>query len=275
MSKATTGQVPYTTEWIPVSRLEIDRRVQRQGLNRAKVQRMVKHYNKAAVGIIHVSRRKDRSEIILDGQHRHEATRIVTDNQGEMECHVYTGLTLAQEAQMFLDLNDTTQPPIIDKFRVLLHTEGDEGDAARDISEILGAYGWTISNVAAPGHVNAVKIVQRIYELSKKTGAEPNLIQATILTVSRAWGNDRLGVQGPVFEGVARLHARDGSKIDMDHLIDVLKSYRGGPMSLIAEAQQMAAIRKGRVAMAVSEILVEAYNKGRRTKTLDVWQART
>jgi hypothetical protein len=260
---------------IPVSRLEIDRRVQRHGLNKTKVTRMVKNWNPDAVGVIHVSRRKDRSEIILDGQHRHEACRIKTDNQGEMECHVYEGLTLAEEAQMFLDLNDTTQPPIIDKFKVLLHTDSEEGDDARNVSELLGAYGWTISNVAAPGHVNCVKIVQRMYELSKKIGAEPNLIQATILTISRAWGNDRLGVQGPVFEGIARMYARDGSKIDHDHLIDVLKLYRGGPMSLISEAQQLAAIRKGKVAMAVAEVLVEAYNKGRRTKTLDVWQARS
>lgn len=275
MSKETTEQKPYTVETIKVSELDIDRRVQRHGLNRAKVARIKNNYNPAAVGVMIVSRRKDRSLVILDGQHRHEATRIVTDNQGEMVCHVYEGLTLAEEAQMFLDLNDTTQPTIIDKFNVTLHAETEQGDNARDLSEILGAYGWTVSNVAAPGHVNAVKVVQRMYELSEKIGAEPNLVQSTILTVSRAWGNDRLGVQGPVFEGIARIYARDGSKVDLDRLIEVLKMYRGGPMSLIAEAQQMAAIRKGKVSMAIAEILVEAYNKGRRTKTLDVWQARS
>jgi hypothetical protein len=270
MSKATEV---FEDLDLPVNELEIDRRVQRTGINLAKVARMVKNYNPAAVGTITVSVRKDRSKIIIDGQHRWEATRRVTDNAGTINAHVFHGLTLAEEAQMFLDLNDTTQPPVIDKFKVSLNTDGPEGDNARDIQEILGNYGWTISNIPANGNVNCVKVVERVYALSQKIEADPSLIQVTILVVTRAWGNDRFGAQGPVFEGIARMFAEYGSRLDLDRLIDVMKSF-AGPRALIAEATGLAAIRKGKVSMGVAEMLVEAYNKGRRSRQLEAWRAR-
>lgn len=270
----TTPTENHREEVIQVNKLEIDRRVQREGLNRQKVQRMVKRYNKDALGIISVSERKDRSLIIIDGQHRWDATRIVTDNEGFLQCRVFTGLTLAQEAQMFLDLNETTKPPVIDLFKVQQNADGPEGDAARDIAEILMGYGWKISRVPADGNINAVKVVQRMYELSEKVQAEPNLLRATILVIDRAWGKGRHGAQGAIFEGIARMFAEYGSRLDLDRMIEVCKTYQGGPQTLIAEASQMAALRKGKVSMAVAELLVEQYNKGRRTRHLETWRKR-
>lgn len=269
MSKATEE---FTVEELAVNDLVIDRRVQREGLNRVKVREIVTEYNHGALGVVTVSLRTDRSLVIIDGQHRVEATRIVTDNVGLIKCHVFRGLTLAEEAAMFLALNNTTKPPIIDKFKVLRSAEGVKGDAARDIAELLGAYGFQISNVAANGNINAVNVVVRLYELSRKLDAEPNLIVATILTISRAWGNDRFGTQGPILEGIGRMYAEYGSRLDLDHLISVLKDYQGGPRSLLGEARQLSALTKSKVSMAVAEILVTHYNKGRRSRSLEKWR---
>lgn len=266
----------YTVEDLAVTDLEVDTRVQRQGLNRAKVLRIKNNYSPAALGIITVSYREaTKAYVVIDGMHRVEATRIFTDNTGTLQCKVFRGLTLAEEVQMFLDLNDTTQPPEIDKYKVLLSGEGPEADAARDISELLGGYGWQISRVAANGNVNAVKVVWRMYELSKKRDADPNLILMAIVTISKAWGNDRYGAQGPVFEALARMYAEYGARLDLDHLVDVLKSYQGGPRSLIAEGQLLASARKMKQSMAIADILVNLYNKGRRTRQLDAWRRRT
>lgn len=274
MSKAATHD--YTVENLPVTSLEVDNRVQRQGLNRTKVLRIKNNYNPGALGIITVSYRENsKAYVVIDGMHRTEATRIVTDNTGELQCKVFRGLTLAEEVQMFLDLNDTTQPPEIDKFKVLLSGEGSDADAARDISELLGAYGWQVSRVAANGNVNAVTVVWRMYELSKKRDADPNLILMAIMTITKAWGNDRFGAQGPVIEALARMYAEYGARMDLDHLVDVLKLYQGGPRSLLAEAKQLAAVRKMKASMALADILVNSYNKGRRTRQLDAWRRRT
>lgn len=264
----------FETMLVPVSDLEIDRRVQRQGLNLNKVKAIVKKYNKGALGIITVSFRKDKSYVVIDGMHRTEATRIKSSNTGELLCHVFKDLTLAQEAQMFLDLNHTSKVPVIDSFKVLLNTDGAEGDVAREIQEIVGAYGFQISRVPANGNINAVNVVERIYALSKKLDAEPSLLQATILVIARSWGNDRHGTQGAIIEGIGRMFAEYGARIDLDRLEEAMKTYAGGPQSLIGEAVALAALRKGKVSMGVAELLVEAYNKGRRTKTLEAWRAR-
>jgi hypothetical protein len=272
--KSTDQVEPFETLYLPVGDLEIDRRVQRQGINMAKVKAMVKKYNTGALGVITVSLRKDRSYVVIDGQHRTEATRIKTSNMGTLKCHVFTGLTLAQEAQMFLDLNHTSKVPVIDSFKVLLNTDSPEGDTAREIQEIVGAYGFQISRVPANGNINAINVVDRIYALSKKLDAEPSLLQATVLVISRSWGNDRHGTQGAIIEGIGRMFAEYGSRIDLDRLEEAMKTYPGGAQSLIAEAIALAALRKGKVSMGVAELLVEAYNKGRRTKTLEAWRAR-
>ena len=275
MSKATET---YREELIAVNELEIDRRVQRDGLNKVKVRKIVREYNPGALGVVTVSYRKDRSLIIIDGWHRVEATRIKTDNVGELKCHVFgreTHLTLAEEAQMFLDLNTTTQPPVLDKFRVSTETEGEVGDAARDIQDLVGAYGFKISNVAANGNINAVKVVVRMYDLSRKIEAEPNLVHVTCLVIARAWGNDRYGTQGSIFEAIARIFAEYGSRIDLDRFIDTVKMYDGGPQSLIAAGTALAALRKGKVSMAIAELLVDGYNKGKRTGLLEQWRKRT
>lgn len=263
---------------IPVSDLELDRRVQRQGLNLSKVKRIVKNYSEAALGIITVSYRADRSYVVIDGQHRVEANRIRFSNTGSLRCHVFgldgEHLTLAQEAQMFLDLNDTSKPPNIDKFLVRQNTDGPDGDNAKDLAQIVGVYGFKISRVVANGNINAVTVMEKLYELSQKLESEPNLVQATCIVVSRAWGNDRYGLQGAILEGIGRMFAEYGSRLDLDRLIEAMKNYKGGPQSLLAEAHAMAALRKGKVSMGIAELLVEAYNHGRRTKQLEAWRAR-
>lgn len=267
----------FKEEMIAVTDLVVDSRVQRQALNMAKVRKFVKRYNPSALGIVTVSRRADRSLVVVDGMHRVEATRIFTTNAGLMLCHVFTDLSLADEAQMFLDLNETTQPMVADKFNVTLSADSVEGDAARDMQELVGAYGWRISRTQANGHINCIRIATRLYELSQKLDAQPNLLQAAILVITRAWGNDRHGVQGPILEGIGRMFGEYGSNLDMTRLVDTLKAYQGGPQTLVAEAQALAAIRKGRVSMAVAEQLVESYNKGLRSgnRTLSQWRKRS
>lgn len=270
-----TTEKPYTEEDVRVADLIIDPRVQRQGLNMAKVKNIAANYNPGALGVISVSVRKDRSMVVIDGGHRSEATRIVTDNNGVLRAHVFRGLTLAEEAQMFLDLNQTTQPLVADKFNVLLSADSLAGEHARNIAELVGAYGFKVSNVPNNGNINCIQVVQRIYNLSINIEAQPNLLQVTVLVLSRAWGNDRFAFQAPIMEGIARMFAEYGSRLDLDHLIDVLKDYKGGPRTLSAEASGMAALMKGKKSMSVANILVSSYNRGRRSKTLEPWRKRT
>lgn len=274
-----TGKA-YVEETLNVNEIEVDHNVQRQALNITKVTNIKKNFNPAALGVITVSKRtlagKQVQYIALDGMHRVQAVKELTDNTGTVVCHVFEGLTLAEEAQMFLDLNHTTQPRLMDKFFVQCNAEGEEGDAARDIRDIVYQYGWSISHVPANGNINCVGTLKKLHELSVRTSAEPNLVHAMILTITRAWGNDRAGVNSTIVEGIGRMFAEYGSLLELDRLVNTLKEYKGGPVTLHAEAQQYAAIKRGRVAMAIAEMLVESYNKGLRGgRVLSAWRKRS
>lgn len=269
----------YTEENLRVSELETDPKVQRP-LDLRKVEKMVREFDWRAIGTATVSRRRTpngtlRATVIVDGQHRWRTVQEVTDNEGRLPCRIFEGLTLAQEAEMFLALNNTTKPRLLDKFHV---RNTAEDQAAMEISRLLKSYGWTVGTQAGNGVVQAVAAVERIYTLSNKLEAEPNLVQATIMVVTKAWGNDRHGVNGALFEGIGKLIAEYSSKLDLVRLADKLSGYPGGPYALHANAQQWASVRRIKVSMAVAQLCTDEYNAGLRSdgpNVLPPWRKRS
>jgi hypothetical protein len=256
MSKTT-----YTVETLKAADLEVDRRVQRDNLKAKKVEEMVKNFNPDALGVLTVSRRKDHGLYIIDGWHRNETVRIVTDNTGEVVCHVFTGLTVAEEAQMFLDINYGDQPNIHEKFKASLVAGDPE---SLQIDQIVRSVGWAISGSPNNGNINAIKSLQRLQALSTKTEAEPNLVLLTLKVITRAWGNDRFGTQAAVLDGLGRVLSEYGSRIDFDSLVERLAVTKGGPQGLIGAARNLASTKSMRTSMAVADLIVGAYNKGRK-----------
>lgn len=262
----------FTEEWISVNDLEVDRAVQRATLDLRKIERIVKHYNEAALGVITVSRRNAVTNIVLDGMHRTQATKEVTDNTGKLLCHVFHNLSRKDEAQMFLDLNAGTQPTLIDKYNVRILTEDPTAVA---INELVHAYGFAIDNHNQNSSINAIGAVERIYVKSLKGEFEPNLLQLVLIAVTRAWGTDRDGVVASILEGLAAFYAVHGSAVEQDRFIRKLELYKGGPLGLLKDARSMAAIRRGRVSMSVAELLTDDYNKGAKSKFLAAWKQRS
>ena len=262
----------FTEEWIPVSELEIDRAVQRSSFDRHKVERFKRNFNPAALGIITVSKRNKVTLIIIDGMHRTQTVKELTTNDGKILCHVFTGLSRAEEAQMFLDLNAGTQPTVLDKFRVSITAENEMSIA---IDKLVHAYGWKIEASRNKGNIQAVATLERIYKLSQRLEAEPNLLQATLLCVTHAWGLDPDGVKAVILEGIAALIGEHSSNLDLEVLQRKLRDYPGGPLGLHTDAVTLANMRRGRVTMAVAERLTDEYNKGRKTKSLSPWRRRS
>jgi hypothetical protein len=272
-----TLEETYTVEQLKAADLLVDRRVQRDALQPKKVDDIVADYNPNALGVVTVSRRID-GDYVIDGWHRKEAVIRVTDGTGEVTAHVYTGLSLPQEARMFLALNKRTNVSPLDMHKARV-SAGDE--QAMRIDRAVHAYGWTVHPAAAPGHVNAIQKLYVLDELSEKAEGgplEPSLLQMTFLTISRAWENDRFAAQAVILEGIGRLFLEHRSKIDVDHLVDRLKNHKGGARKLHAEATQLTVITGGRVAMAVASLITDAYNKGKKSdaqSALPAWRKRS
>ena len=264
----------YTVEQIPASQLKVDPRVQRDGLQTKKIQEIEAKFNADALGVLHVSRRgseEGEDDYIIDGWHRTEACKR-KDAQYPLTAHVFRGLTVPEEALMFLDLNRTSQPTRLEKFKARLTAEDPD---AIQINEITRSRGWSVSAVPANGNINAVATLERVHALSLAKEAEPHLLDATLLVISRAWGSDREGAQSVIIEGIARVLGEYGERVQIPVLIERLRERKGGPAGLHANARQMASMRNGRTVMAVAELVVDAYNKGARTRQIPAWGRKT
>ncbi len=261
----------YEDKWMPVNSLEVDRRVQRTTRKPSRVEYLIKHWRDDAAGLAHVSHRSDGSNVILDGDHRNEAQRQRTDNQGQLFCRVFEGLTLEEEGEIFLFLNPGNEPTVVEKYKVGVNTN--EPQAVR-IDALCHAFGYTVDGVAANGHINAISVLRRIDDDSFRVEAEPHLLHATLLVISRAWGNNRYGTQAAILNGIARLISEHGSRLDLDLLIDKLKNYKGGPQGLLAETKLLSNIRNMQHAMAVADQITNEYNKGKTRNALPAWRHR-
>lgn len=263
----------FTEEWISVGDLEVDPTIQRDHLDINKINRMVAAYNPAALGVITVSQRNRVTRIVLDGMHRVQTVSRVTDNTGQLLAHTFKGLTRAQEAQMFLDLNNGNPVSLLDKFKVRLIAED---PVALAIDQLTKAYGWTIGNSNKQGCIQCVGAVEKIYRDAAKAEAEPNWLQISLLLVTHAWGIDKDGVQAGILSGLAAVAAVYGSDLDIGILERKLKTYPGGPLGLLTDGQTLAALKKGKVSMGVAEQVVDFYNKGaRQSRTLHPWRRRS
>lgn len=261
----------FTEEWIPVSDLVIDRDIQRGWMDNRKIERIVHKFNPAALGVITVSRRNAATNAVIDGMHRKEAVARVTSNEGKLLCHVFKGLSKAEEAQMFLDLNAGSQPTLFDKFKVRIVAEDQD---AISINQTVHAYGWTLATSPARGNIVAVGTLEKIYRIGQRLEIEPDLLATTLMLITHAWDTDPEGALANILEGVAALQVEYGDQLDLKRLEQKLRMYPGGPRGLFVDAQVFAASRKGRVAMGVAERLVDEYNVGMKGRALHPWRKR-
>lgn len=264
----------YEDVWLSVNDLTVDPRVQRYSFNPRKVERIVANFNEDAFGIITASRRDPVTISVIDGWHRWEAKRRLTDSTGTIYVRVFEGLTLAEEAQMFLDLNPGNQPTALDRYRMRLIIEE---PTVMAIDKAVHSYGWAVNPMPAPGHLQCVKALERIQVLAEKSESTEDLLSNVMLVVSRAWGNKREAGAAILLEGMAHflLEYRHLARFDQDRLIQVLRDEHSDPFVLTQDAQQYARVSKMRAPMAVADSLVKAYNRGLKVggpKELSPWR---
>ncbi len=253
-----TPTLRYADKWIPIKDLEIDRRVQREKINPATVERLVKNWDENLAGVVYISHRTNGAMIILDGDHRVTAKRQKFGEDALIFCRIFEGLSFAEEGYIFVGVNPGNQPSVIDKYRVGVFTG--EPQAVR-IDAIVRNRGYVVDGMGGHGHINAVRVLREIDDISFKLEFEnDHLLNWVLLVVGKAWGNDRYGLQGAILLGLAHILAEYGSKVNIDTLIGVLKGYKRGPYGLLTEAQALANIQNMRKHMAVADRIVREYN---------------
>jgi hypothetical protein len=248
---------------VPLSALIVDSRVQRP-LDTRRADKMAAELNLDALGLVCASHRDDGTYAIIDGQHRVAALRIAGFVEEPVECEVFSGLTLADEAVMFRLRNNTAKPQYIDRFRVRV-IEGDP--TAKAIVRTLRRHGWQIALSTSPAHFAAIQAFERIHD------REPVAAEKAIATITRAWGHESNGANGCIVEGIGLIYLRYGDAVSVDDLIDRLSKFPAGAGALLGKARGLRDLIGSTIPKAVAEIVVELYNARRKTKALPPWRA--
>jgi len=177
---------------IPLTRMQVDRRYQREQLSESKVLDIARAWNPAAVGVLTVSLRLDGMYYLIDGQHRWGAAMRRGDIQA-LECRVCQGLTIEQEAALFRMLNlSRTNVNSFVKFRSAL-VAGDP--ATVECAAMLKRYGLGVKTDDGSSAIRFPDALVKAWSLD--AGAAETAIELVRVMVG-----DRDNISRDLFQGM-------------------------------------------------------------------------
>lgn len=250
------------------SEVLVDPEVQRT-FDPRHAQNLSKGYESALFGMGHVSVRDD-GYYVMDAQHRSAAAILAGKGDIPVPFRAWRGLTKADEAKLFGDLNAKKKAPnAIDSFRISVAAGN---PVACEIVRILKAFGLTYGFAYQDGAVSAVKTLIQVYNghvgqkasgQTKQFEALPQsqLLTRTLTIITDAWGRDRGGLDGIMIKGVAALLVKHGAKVDSKRLSGVLKK-NSDPARAIGQIKSLQNISKISATVAAVEYLEGVYNRG-------------
>lgn len=249
---------------IPAHGIHIDPTVQRS-LIPARVKWLADRMDLDALGVFTVSDRGSGNYVVLDGQHRLAAIERVGMGEWEVTCHVYTGLSLDQEAALFRRLNDTRKITPWDDFSKGL-VEGDDECIA--INTICMQHGLEVEGYGKDGKITCVLKLRQIYA-SKNGRPDGELLSDVLEDSISAWGHTYPGVEKNILGGLAIVHRTYGKEFDRAALVNKMAKFPGGPSGILGKAKALRDISSSSLERLVAEVMVGLYNKGRRSGKLE------
>jgi len=247
------------------SEFSVDPAVQRQ-LNEPRVEKIVKNFKPMMLGLFTASKRLDGRCYIVDGQHRMAACRR-KNFDGYIATRLYEGLTLAEEAELFLDLNNSRPVSALDKFLVRA-TKGDP--AAVAMKDALERYGLKPGGQHAGGMFAAIVSLERVYRGFMSYASEPrlDLVEAVLAILVRAYGTqERKAFQANTVMGIGLIIQVFGKRVDADELVKALQSITAE--NLAVKGRSTKDLEGGTGAQGVAKVLLSIYNKNKSASRLE------
>lgn len=254
-----------TIEWLPINEITFDTTYQRQ-FSVDKVKAISSNYNSIAAGTPLVNIRLTGEKVGMDGRHRIEAMK----KRGIMlvECKVCRGLTVEQEAQIFVYCNTMRKnPSALDVFKARLAIKTDK--VANEINETIEKCGLTVvywgtggRQGRSPKGVFAVGTLEEIYHRYGK-----QFLEEILLLVIQCWPDNGAALEWLVLKGMAEFHSKYKGKYSREALVSRM-SAEGLPV-LMRRAKSHADLTKKSTHITFAAVIQEVYDKGRRTHRLE------
>lgn len=247
-----------TAQWVRADRLSIDPEYQRD-----RVESTIRSVREApdhdALGALYVSKRADGSMVLLDGQQRWTGIMEAGYGDQQIQCIVYVGLSVKEEAALFVKYNrDRTAP----RPMVIHNAAVVSGDAtAVALKQIVEARGLKLAEGKVQGNVQSVSTVRAVYE-----NAGATCLKRALDTIVRAWGATPDALQADFIRSLGVIYSRYGRACDENRMARQLSKEVPGILLKLARVEHAerggATQTDGRVAGTLARLLLRLYNKG-------------
>jgi hypothetical protein len=261
VDKEISKPIKYTREmfgidmWIPVDKLKVDIRVQRE-LQDTHVDKLQKKFDPAAFGRISVSPREDGYYYVQDGQHRVALAKAV--GLTEVPCIVQSLESLRDEGRAFIKINENSAKITgVDKYRIGVASEVVEYLRIKECVDYAGLRIGTGVNA-----INCVSCIYRaINQATLLSSIEANMrsMKKTLYILNKCYGVEginHLTVQGMFL--FAKTYLETGHT-DVETCINRFNNIN--IKDLIARAYDMKNNGKGKTISYVAYLFLVEYNK--------------
>lgn len=215
----------------------------------------------AAFSILTVNIRDDGTIVVVDGQHRRAAAIFREYGDQKVQCQTYEGLSVQQEAELFLELNRRLAIRTFDKYRISLAAGRDE---EVQIDKIVRGKGLYVSTSRSEGSIRAVGTLKWVY---RECG--PGILGTTLEVIRDAYGDS--GWEVIVIRGVAMVLQRYPKEIKPDYLVSRLASANGGVSGLRGKANVQQKQMRRNKSECVAAAIIEIVNSGQGGRKVADW----
>jgi hypothetical protein len=221
------------------------------------VKTLLKIWDEDKAQVPHLSVRGTDLYHIVDGQHQ-IAVRRACGEDG-VWADVHTGLTFAEESDLFVALNTHKAKQPITLFLQCVKAERQPHLA---LAQALEHHGWRIAKSGGQNTFAAVATL-RIVAMQGENGLD--VAKQVIETITHAWGTNPQGAHARIVAGLGLLlRKRD---LDYQRLIKVLREIDPETLRREAEAQAIKQSRRNKYANA----MIARYNRNKRANRLDLF----
>lgn len=241
-------------EWIKPSEMWVDERVQRVD-RPAQSKSIAAIYDERALGVPEISHRADDRLHLLNGQARRGALILLGLADVPIRCVVHYGLSLAEEAALFLTLNRNNNVNALDRFRIGVRA-GYAMEVA--IDNCVTHYGLRVAKC-----VNGCECPDALCKLYKAVD-NASIVDRTLRTTVAAWGVEHSATRCALL-GIGGLYITYGDAVKDDRLIAKLTSLRGGPAAIETKGAELRELRVAKnLADGATLFVRNLYNDGLR-----------
>lgn len=165
-------------------------------VNEKQVEMIISNFDPKALHTIVISERADGSYYIIDGQHR--VVALMRLGEISVECTVYRGLSLAEEAEMYRKINER-KPKSKNAFAKADLASGVK--YAVEIDEVVRAAGFLVDYERSGFALNAIKSYEALRKVYEQYGSQH--LYKTLVVAGQYFGTSYKEIQNWTIVGLA------------------------------------------------------------------------